>query len=92
MKFYKRAVFADGFSVSIQAHDGSYCQPRVSNAEAYSEVELGFPNQPCPFIMEYAEDSRDLTGTVYPYVPSGVVRRMIEAHGGLVEGEIPPLK
>ena len=55
-------------------------------------MELGFPNQPCPFIMEYAEDSRDLTGTVYPYVPSGVVRQMIEAHGGLVEGEIPPLK
>ena len=75
MKLYKRAVFADGFSVSIQAHDGSYCQPRVNNAEAYSEVELGFPNQPCPFIMEYAEDSQ-----------------MIEAHGGLVEGEIPPLK
>ena len=92
MKMYKRAVFADGFSVSIQAHSGSYCQPRVDNAEASSEVELGFPNRPCPFIVEYAEDSGDLTETVYPYVPSGVVRRMIEAHGGLVEGEIPPLK
>lgn len=39
--------------------------------------------------MEYAEDPDDLTGTVYAYVPAFVVRRMIEAHGGLLEGEIP---
>ncbi len=88
---YKRAVFADGFTVSIQANSGAYSNPRLDHAHKYDAVELGFPNRPCPFIMEYAEDPGNLTGTVYGYVPASVVRKMIEAHGGLLEGEIPPL-
>ena len=54
-------------------------------------MELGFPNKPCPFIIDYAEDRDNLTETVYGYVPASIVRKMIEAHGGLLEGEIPPL-
>jgi hypothetical protein len=88
---YKRAVFADGFSISIQAHDGAYCEPRSDSAVAYKSVELGFPNRPCIFIKDYAEDPSRLTETVYAYVPAAVVRKMIIAHGGLVEGEYPRL-
>lgn len=89
---YKRAVFADGFSVSIQAHDGAYCEPRRDGFRAYRSVELGYPNRPCPFIMDYAEEPTRPTDTVYGYVPASVVRKMIEAHGGLVDGECPPLE
>ena len=88
---YKRAVFADGFTVSIQANGGAYCHPRSDHAHEYDSVELGFPNKPCPFIIDYAEDRDNLTETVYGYVPASIVRKMIEAHGGLLEGEIPPL-
>lgn len=89
---YKRAVCKDGFSVSIQAHDGAYCEPRRdSHIGGYKSVELGYPSAPDPFILPYAEDPADLTETVYGYVPAAVVRKMIEAHGGIVDGECPPL-
>lgn len=88
---YKRAVFADGFSISIQAHDGAYCEPRSDSAVAYKSVELGYPSAPDPFILDYAEDPSRLTETVYAYVPAGVVYKMILAHGGLIDGEIPRL-
>jgi hypothetical protein len=89
---YKRVVCADGFSVSIQAHDGAYCEPRRdSHTAGYQSVELGYPNRPCIFINEYAEDSSRPTDTVYSYVPASVVRKMLLAHGGIVDGECPPL-
>ena len=88
---YKRAVFADGFSVSIQANRGAYCEPRSDHAHEYDSVELGYPNRACPFIVDYAEDRGNLTGTIYGYVPVSVVRKMIEAHGGLIGGDLPPM-
>jgi hypothetical protein len=90
-RYYKRVVCKDGFSVSIQAHDGAYCEPRSDFAVAYKSVELGFPSAPDPFILDYAEDPTDLTGTVYGYVPAAVVYKMILAHGGISEGECPSL-
>ena len=91
MKFYNRAVFADGFTVSIQANSMVYCSPRSNGEASYSSVELGYPNRKCEIIADYAEDISNPDGTVYGYVPSFVVLNMIQAHGGLVNGEIPPL-
>jgi hypothetical protein len=71
-KNYERVVCADGFSISIQAGNGKYSVPRFE-ASAYTQLELGFPNRPCPFIYEYAEDKEDYTETIYPYVPSKIV-------------------
>ena len=88
---YKAITCADGFSVSIQASAHNYCEPRADASSAYKSVELGFPNRPCIFIKDYAEDSQHLTGTIYGYVPASVVRKMIAAHGGIVSGECPPL-
>jgi len=90
-KFYAKVTCADGFKVSIQASSYNYCEPRSDIAKAYQSVELGFPNRPCVFIKDYAENPRDLTGTVYGWVPAHVVRMMIVAHGGIVSGECPPL-
>tara|TARA_Y100000310_G_scaffold206005_1_gene206364 strand:+ start:11299 stop:11556 length:258 start_codon:yes stop_codon:yes gene_type:complete len=76
--------------MSVQAHESSYCTPRVSNAEKYTAVEVGFPNEREPMLMEWCEDVDDPTGTVYGYVPVQVITDVIVKHGGLVEGEIPP--
>ncbi|MED5369002.1 MAG: hypothetical protein VX978_05865 [Pseudomonadota bacterium] len=40
----QQVVCADGFSMSVQAHNGAYCSPRIDNAESYDEVEVGFPS------------------------------------------------
>ena len=75
----------DGFEVSVQASEYHYCSPRVNGAEVYDSVELGFPNMEDSLIMEYAEDTGNPTGTVYGYVPVGVVNELIEKHGGIKE-------
>jgi len=87
----KRVICKNGFSVSIQAGTGAYCSPRLNNVDSYTHVELGFPSDPDPFIARFAEDPSDLTGTVYGYVPSHIVWKMLEGHGGIVDGECPPL-
>ncbi len=91
-KMYKRVVCADGFSVSIRASSTSYCEPQYdSYIGGYTSVELGFPSDPDPFILPYAEDPDSLTETIYGYVPASVVRKMLNAHNGIVSGECPPL-
>ena len=92
-KMYKRnevVVCADGFRMSVQAHDGAYCSPRANDAEKYQAVEVGFPTQEEPLIMEWAESPDDPTNTVYGWVPVDVVTNVIVKHGGIVEGEVPP--
>tara|TARA_R110002074_G_scaffold271332_1_gene443031 strand:+ start:144 stop:440 length:297 start_codon:yes stop_codon:yes gene_type:complete len=85
----KRIECADGFTMSVQANTGAYCHPRVDNAEAYEEVEVGFPNRPESLLKSYAEDEANLTETVYPYVPSQVVVDVIAKHGGILSGQLP---
>ena len=88
---YKPAICADGFTVSIQAHDGAYCSPS-NDFGPYSAVEVGYPNQTDPLLLPYAEDPSRPTDTVYGYVPSTVVLEVFESHGGWVGGEIPPME
>ena len=87
---FKKVVCADGFSVSVQASETSYCNPRVNGADKYSSVELGFPNMDDELISEYAEDPSHPCDTVYGYVPVGLVNLLIAKHGGIVEGTVPP--
>lgn len=80
----RKAKCADGFEVSIQASQFHYCTPRDNSGE-YWEVELGFPTmEPTKEIIEFAENSTDLTETVYGYVPIELVDALIESHGGLI--------
>ena len=88
-KLNRRVMCADGFTMSVQAHDGAYCSPRVNNAESYDEVEVGFPSSAEPLLMDWCDDPNDPTGTVYGYVPVQVVTNVIAKHGGMVEGEVP---
>lgn len=80
---------ADGFSMSVQARSGSYCTPRIDNAERYTAVEVGYPSHAEPLLLEYADEPDRPTDTVYGYVPTSVVTLVIAKHGGMVEGEVP---
>ena len=80
-----RVVCADGFSMSVQASEYSYCSPRGNRAHNYYEMEIGFPSEMEPDIMEWAEDASCPTQTVYGYVPVEVIDAVIKKHGGFKE-------
>lgn len=89
-KMYKRIVCADGFDMSVQANETSYCSPRINGADKYEEVEVGFPSMEEPLLMDYCEEPSNPTGTVYAWVPAQVITNVIAKHGGIVSGELPP--
>lgn len=80
----KRMECMDGFSISVQASSGHYCQPRENEAWPYREVELGYPSEVDNSISDYAEDP-DTNETVFGYVPIDIVNQLVEKHGGIKE-------
>lgn len=88
-KLNKPVVCADGFKMSVQASETAYCTPRITGAERYTSVEVGFPNRVEPLILPYAEEPETPCDTVYPRTPSELVTLVIVKHGGMVEGEVP---
>ena len=89
MKLNDLVECADGFTMSVQAHEGAYCSPRMDNAEKYTKVEVGFPNREESLLLDFAEDTDRPTDTVYGWVPAKVVVNIIAKHGGMVGGEVP---
>ena len=85
----KPLVCNSGWTVSVQASETNYCTPR-NNTGPYTAVELGFPSEVEPLIIEWAENPDDLTGTVYGWVPTAVLFEVITKHGGIAGGELPP--
>jgi len=84
-----KVTCADGFTMSVQASEYSYCHPRVSNAPRYFSVEIGYPSEKETLIIEYAENPENPTETVYAWVPAAVVSLICAKHGGVVSGELP---
>lgn len=78
----------DGASLSVQANDTAYCNPRMSFADHYSEVEVGFiENATLPDTwLEYADDGT-IDSDVFAYVPVALVEEFIQAHGGIDLGK-----
>ena len=76
---------ADGFRMSVQASEYHNCAPQ-ENEGPYEEVEVGYPSMEEPLLTPYAEDPSRLTETVYAWVPMHVVEKVIQKHGGTVEG------
>ncbi len=76
-------VCADGLRLSVQASEYTYCKPRVTGADYYYEVEIGYPSEAVPELLEYAESPATPTNTVYGYVPVELVDAVIAAHGGI---------
>jgi hypothetical protein len=83
-------ICKDGFQMSVQAHDGAYCTPRIDGAEKYISVEVGYPNEREPLLMRWAESPGAPCNTVYGYVPIQVIVDVCAKHGGIVEGKLPP--
>lgn len=79
-----RIICKDGFSMSVQASYGHYCQPRINTTE-YFEFEIGFPIEEESLILMYAENQDEPTNTVYGYVPEDIVNEVLEKHGGIDE-------
>ena len=77
-----RVVCKDGFSVSVQADKHRCCEPK-GNAENYSKVELLNPSAADSLIKDYALDIKNLTDTIYAYVPVAVVDQLLKKHGGI---------
>ena len=89
MKLNSKIVCVDGFTMSVQASETSYCEPRVTGADSYIAAEVGFPSQEEELLAEYAEDPQNPCQTVYGWVPRQVIINVIAKHGGMVEGDLP---
>jgi hypothetical protein len=90
MKRHNEAIVCkDGFSMSVQANETAYCEPRINDAEKYTAVEVGYPSELEPLLMEWAENENKPTGTVYGYVPTERISLVCAKHGGIVSGELP---
>lgn len=77
----KRIVCADGVSLSVQAGEMLYCEPR-SNYGPYTSVEVGYPDVLPDGWQEWAEDD-GIAATVFARVPVAVVEEFINQHGGM---------
>lgn len=84
---YRRPIPAiecnDGFRISVQASEGAYCAPRVTDDIEYHKFECGYPSAPVPILQEWKDGDGDDMSTVYGCVPVGVIVTLIESHGGI---------
>lgn len=85
---FKKIECKDWFKFSVQASYWHYCEPRVTifNAHTffYETMEVWFPTEKEPLIMEYCHDSEDPTQTVYWQVPVEVLNEVVKKHWGII--------
>lgn len=89
-KKYEPVVCRDGFKMSVQGSRMNYCAPK-DDVGPYTAVEVGMPSAYDFYLQPYAEDPERPTQTVYGWVPADTIIMCIDAHGGMVSGELPPL-
>lgn len=87
----RRVTFCDGEEMSIQASKEHHCHPQDDDGP-YRSVEIGFPTFVDPRLIPYAMDEDDPLDTTYRYVPVNILGKVIREHGGVLEGELPPMK
>lgn len=75
----------NGLEMSIIASSSAYCSPRADHCSVYTKVEVGFPSKKVPELMPYAEDATKPTDTVYAYVPTSVIAKVLNNAGGVLE-------
>lgn len=75
----------DGFRISVQASEYTYCSPRITDDIAYHQFECGFPSGPVPELTEWKDGDADSDDTqcVYGYVPVDVIVGLVKKHGGI---------
>lgn len=84
--FFCPTIYAkDGFSVSLQIHNGNYCHSENGYRKfghTWENVEFGFPSEIEPLMVEYAEEPDNLTNTV-GNIPVSVMEEVFAKHGGI---------
>ena len=86
-----RITCKDGFTMSVQAHSGAYCQRNTEGVPV--TLECGFPST-TPKTAEFRGFAElchpaSFTETVYGWVPVEVVQAELDAHGGILDGCLP---
>lgn len=79
--FRKRAICADGFSVSIQQGPGFH------GSNAGLDVEVGYPknsNMDSIMELEMLTEYKDGEDPVWAFVPIRVMDQLLAIHGGIV--------
>lgn len=71
-------------NLSIQADKLKYCAPRENGLSEYEAWEIGYPSEPIPELISFSE-SDQYTDTVYGYVPTWVILKIITRLGGIKE-------
>lgn len=82
--FVPRLYCKDGFSISVQVHNGNYCASENGYRTFglnWLEVEWGFPTQPIDGIKFNAEDKEDTMDSV-GRVKVELINGLCEEHGG----------
>jgi len=72
----------------VHEPDGIFGEVAHDYPGPYTAVEVGFPSmnpEPWEEWRQFAEESEDPTETIYSYVPVGLVRSLVELHGGEIE-------
>ena len=90
--FYCPRVYAiDGFNVSMQIHNGNYCQSNNGYrklGDTMLNVEFGFPSMNEPLMFKYSEmysddiTDLDITNSVGS-IPISVMEEVFTKHGGI---------
>lgn len=78
-------VCKDGFKISIQIHNGNYCESENGYRKLGNEwkmVEWGFPNYPDKLLIDTAEDKNNLTKTVGS-IDIDLMQTILDNHGGI---------
>ena len=87
--YLPRIVCKDGFSISIQVHNGNYCASENGTRQFgfnWLEVEWGYPTENIDakkYNAELWDDDQDTTNTVGGYVDINLIDSLVEEHGGL---------
>ena len=87
IKAKRICTLKDGTIASVQASKFHYCVPKQDNSEKYRAVEAWFwrPDK------RFKEGRRMLTEEPLAFLPADKLMKMIDTHGGIVSGELPPL-
>jgi len=81
-----RVCCKDGFSISLQVHNGNYCASENGTRTFgldWQLVEWGYPTEPIDPEKYNAEDKDDTTETVGGYVDVKLLDELCEEHGGV---------
>jgi len=84
---YDTVLCADGARVSVQANAMMWCTPR-NNAGPYTAVEAGLPSVTPP--VSWAPFRNACGPEIYSFLPVALLWEFFDAHGGVVEGDLPP--